>query len=31
MDESLLILVDGELNALSSELESCMINGFKGF
>ena len=26
MDESLLILVDDELNALSSDLESCMLN-----
>ena len=26
MNESLLILVDDELNALSSDLESCMIN-----
>ena len=26
MDESLLILVDDKLNALSSDLESCMLN-----
>ena len=26
MDESLLILVDDELNALSSDLESCMLD-----
>ena len=26
MDESLLILVDDELNALPSDLESCMVN-----
>ena len=26
MDESLSILVDDELNALSSDLESCMLN-----
>ena len=26
MDESLFILVDDKLNALSSDLESCMLN-----